>query len=135
MCAALAYGMLACCFMLAWVLTVSKMYMLTPVPSLVYSYLPSRGRVIWSISSKSQGAFSCVCRVLIGVTVPPAAVLVAFAVALELATVPTEGTVELVSAASGAAAAAVDEMAVAAGVAAVVGEVTAGEAVEAAVAA
>lgn len=70
-----------------------------------------------------------------GVTTPPAAVLVAFAVELELATVPTEGTVELVSAAPGAAAAAVDDdMPVAAvAVAAVVGEVTAGEAVEPAV--
>lgn len=101
LCSSCIWGtcMLLQCF--AWGLTVSSTYTLTPVPSLVYSYLPSKGRLAWSIVSKSQGAASCVCRVLIRVTGLPstAAALVAFAAVLELATVPAEGTVELVSAA------------------------------------
>lgn len=70
-----------------------------------------------------------------GFTVPFAAALLAFAAVLAFASVPAEGMVELVSAGSGAAAAAVDDdaLAVTAGVAAVAGEAAAGEAVESAV--
>ena len=43
--------------------TVSRTYTFTPDPSKVKSYLPSRGRLGWSMRSRCQGALSCFCRI------------------------------------------------------------------------